>query len=606
MSKIHQLDSDTANKIAAGEVIERPANVVKELVENSIDAKATKIDVEAIEGGSVLMRVSDNGTGMDEEDAQMCFGRHATSKIMDDHDLFNITTLGFRGEAIPSIASISQFTLETCTQDQGTRVVYEFGKKKAVETCALNKGTRITVEKIFQNVPARLKYMKSVNTEFAAIYTYIERLSLAHPEIAFSLKHNDRMIYTTNGSGKLLEVIAAIYGIETAKDMIPVDFGNEEFKITGYTSNRRLSRASKNHIITLVNHRYVRNQKSINAINEVYRGILPERRFPITVINIEVDPYLVDVNVHPAKLEVRFSKEALLKEMITEGFSDALKPKVEPEIEPVKKETVNEKVEMQRGNVQMHFKLDEDVPQLVKPVKPKPMIVKEETPVYHEEKEQSEVKEETVKAEEPIKAEEPVRLKPIKEKIYIKGQLRGSYLMGENERGIFLIDQKRAMERIAYDKYKTQLAQSQMVMTKLIVPLTFELPESEYLLLEDKKDDLMAFGINLEPISRNTYCVREVPLFLRDIDEQAFIEDLIQKLISDHDVDLLELRDYALISLSLKAAVNRNTHLSMIEMQSLADDLMRCDEPYNDASGHTIIVFYSDYELNKLFRKGVR
>ena len=617
MSRIHQLDEHTANKIAAGEVIERPANVIKECVENSIDAKATKIDVEVIEGGSQLMRITDNGIGMDHDDALMCFGRHATSKITDGNDLFNITTLGFRGEAIPSIASISQFTLETDDGNGGTRVVYEFGKRTTVEACALNKGTRITVERIFQNVPARLKYMKSVNAEFAAIYTYIERLSLAHPDIAFSLTHNGKLIYTTNGSGKLLEVIASIYSIQTAKQMVPVDFGNDEFHITGYTSNRMLSRASKNHIITCVNHRYVRHMKTINTINDVYRAYLPDRRFPITIINIDVDPYLVDVNVHPAKLEVRFSKESTLKELITEGFEDALKPKIASIPKPEKKEPTFSR---KRVSEQIHLNLDEDVPTLIKtPVitpksekeeehpahaPEKPLEVQEETPDYHVEKDtpvlppqQEEVK------ETPQKVIVQERLRPIKEKIYVKTQLRGSYIVGENDKGIYLIDQYRASKQIAYEKYKEKFARGDMQKAALAVPLMFELPESECLILEEKKDALQALGIELSPFSKNTYCVRSLPVWMQEVDEQAFIEDMINVLIHQDEDDLIALRDAAIASLSSKT-ITKHTHLSMIEMQALVDDLMRCEESYSDAQGHTIIVFYSDYELNKLFKKG--
>ena len=581
MAKIRQLSEDTANKIAAGEVVERPASVIKELVENSIDACAHKIDVEVIEGGATLMRIIDDGVGMSEEDAQMCFSRHATSKIVDDHDLFNITTLGFRGEAIPSIASISKFTLETCEKDVGTRVLYEFGKKKSVERCAMNKGTCITVERLFQNVPARLKYLKSVNAEFAAIYTYIERLSLAHPEIAFSLTHNNKMIYSTNGSGSLLEVIAEIYGVSTAKNMVEVDFGNEEFHISGYISNREESRASKNHIITLVNHRYVRNMKTINAINDVYRHYLPEKRFPIAIVHIDVDPYLVDVNVHPAKLEVRFSKEQALKDIIVQGVEDALKnSQIIPEVKEEEKPVYKPQKE------QMLFKLEEDVPSLIKMP----------TPTYHKEEKQ----------EVPVKKEKIVikkEVKPLKEKIYAKGQVHGTYLIGENEKGMYLIDQKAAQERINYEKYQEHFAASSLDIQPLIVPLIFEFTESEFMILDENKDKLDMIGIHLEVFSKNTFTLRSLPSWMTEIDEKSFIEDLCEKVLNDEDLDLLELRDYAIIALATKFSVDRNTYLSIAEMQSIMDQLMRCDNPYVDASGKPTLVFYSDHELLKMFKR---
>lgn len=282
-----------------------------------------RIDVLVEEGGCRSMCVVDDGIGMSHEDALMCFGRHATSKIIDDHDLFNITTLGFRGEAIPShSASISRFTLETCEGKESTQIIYEFGKKIS-DPCPLNRGSRITVEKIFQNVPARLKYLRSVNAEFAAIYTYIERLALAHPEIAFSLTHDGKLIFSTNGSGHPGGYCIYLWHYLT-KNMIQVDFGNEEFHMIGYISKIDTTRASKNHIITLINHRYVKNMMSINTINDVYRRYLSDKRYPVVVLNIEVDPYLVDVNVHPSKLEVRFSKEMVLKEILMSGISAAL------------------------------------------------------------------------------------------------------------------------------------------------------------------------------------------------------------------------------------------------------------------------------------------
>lgn len=324
MGKIKQLDDVLSNKIAAGEVVERPSSVVKELVENSIDAHASRVDIFIEDGGLQKIKVVDNGDGMERIDAKMCFSRHATSKIKDDQDLFHIMTLGFRGEAIPSIASVSHFDLRTSTGDEGTFVEYEFGKYKSEGTCDLPKGTQITITKLFQNVPARLKYLKSVNSEFAAIHQYVERIALAYPKIAIRLYHNDKAIFQTNGKGNLLEVIASMYGIATAKNMIPLSLENDEFEITGYISKIDTSRASKANIITLVNHRYVKNAMSIDAINNAYRAYLADNRYPIAVINIEIDPYLVDVNVHPSKLEVRFSKEYELRDLIFNGVQVAL------------------------------------------------------------------------------------------------------------------------------------------------------------------------------------------------------------------------------------------------------------------------------------------
>ena len=322
--KIKQLDEVLANKIAAGEVIERPANVVKELVENSIDAKSSKIDIQIEDGGLQLIQISDNGLGMDQEDAKLCFLRHATSKIKDDQDLFCIQTLGFRGEAIPSIASISHFELKTSDGHQGTIVTYEFGKYISLQESDLKQGTTIKVEKLFQNVPARLKYVKSMQAEFAHIQNYVEKLALSYPHIAFSLLHNKKMIFKTNGNGQLLEVINQLYGLSVTKNMIPVKFEDQEFSISGYIGKIEVNRANKNHIVTMVNHRVVKNQITIDSVNKAYRKYLADNRYPIAVIDIEIDPYLVDVNVHPSKLEVKFSKEYQLRDLIYQGICRAL------------------------------------------------------------------------------------------------------------------------------------------------------------------------------------------------------------------------------------------------------------------------------------------
>ena len=598
MNRIHQLDADTANKIAAGEVVERPANVIKELVENSIDAKASKIDVLVTEGGMESMTIIDDGIGMSHEDALMCFSRHATSKIKDDHDLFNITTLGFRGEAIPSIASIAKFSLETNDGHEGSQVIYEFGNRTQVGYLDCPQGTKITVEKIFQNVPARLKYMKSVNAEFAAIYTYLERLALAHSEIAFSLSHNGREIFRTNGSGQLLEVIAVIYGMNVAKNMIPVDFGNEEVSSSGYVSNREITRASKNHIITLVNHRYVKNKKSIDAINDVYRQYLSDKRFPIAVINIEVDPYLVDVNVHPAKLEVRFSKEQELHDIITQGINAVLKPQ-----EPA--ETIHQ--EPSQSFVFQTEKVQEEPFVFKEPIQ-EDVIELNDEPVYDQMTLDLREDEKVADEHADYQKEEKTSLKdlpqnPIKEKIYAKGQIRGSYIIGENERGMYLVDQHAALTRIHYERYKNAYQKLDRHMQSLLVPVTLEYTPSEFMRLEEHKNELKAVGIELEVMGPHTYCVRELPMWMDMSDPTSFIEQMIEQILSNQQLDVIELMEEAIKSLANQASIKDNTYLSQQAMQAILDDLMRCDNPYVDIKSHPTFVFYSDYELEKLFKK---
>ena len=604
MGKIRQLDDILSNKIAAGEVVERPSSVVKELVENSIDAGASKIDIFIEDGGMQKIKVCDNGEGMEAVDARLCFSRHATSKIKDDRDLFNIMTLGFRGEAIPSIASVSRFDLRTSTGLQGTSIVYEFGKYQQEEVCDLPKGTQITVTKLFQNVPARLKYLKSVNSEFAAIHQYVERMALAYPKIAFHLYHNDKAIFQTNGKGQLLEVIANMYGIATAKNMLPLHLQTDEFQIDGYISKIDTSRASKANIITLVNHRYVKNIMSIDAINNAYRSYLADNRYPIAVVNIEVDPYLVDVNVHPSKLEVRFSKEYELRDLIYNGVSETLR-QVDLTYEAKNKQTERETFKPQLD--QMTLPISEEPPIQEKTLWTQSAVLKDnhsvEEPVLTYQSQ--EVQQDVIIPENQQRVMKEEKIKPIKEKIYAKVQIHGTYLIGENEKGMYLVDQHAAQERINYEYYKDKFANLDLTMQPLIVPLQFEYPMSEFLILEERKEMLEKVGIHLEVFGQHGYIVRSLPLWMKKIDENVFVDEMIQEVLHKNHLDVVALQDHAIATLSCKASLKANTYLSQADMQTIFDNLMRCDNPYVCPHGRPTIIFYSSYELEKLFKRVV-
>lgn len=605
MAKIRQLDDVLSNKIAAGEVVERPSSVVKELVENSIDASASRIEVFIEDGGLQKIKIVDNGEGMEKADARLCFLRHATSKIKDDHDLFNIMTLGFRGEAIPSIASISHFDLRTSTGEAGIYVQYEFGKYKNEGICEMPRGTQMTVTKLFQNVPARLKYLKSVNSEFAAIHQYIERIALAYPDIAISLYHNDKMIFQTNGKGNMLEVIASMYGIATAKNMIPISLENDEFKISGYISKIDTSRASKTNIITLVNHRYVKNAMSIDAINSAYRAYLADNRYPIAVVNIEVDPYLVDVNVHPSKLEVRFSKEYELRDLIYTGVSNAL-GQVDLTYQVKNKQTERETFKPQLD--QVAFDLPEEKPVEYVEVNTKqnyediPLIQNDYIQSIHEDI--THYQSEEVKQEQPI-YQSVVKEKSIKEKIYAKTQIHGTYLIGENEKGMYMIDQHAAQERINYEYYKEKYSHLDLTMQPLLVPLQFEYPMSDFLLLQERLDLLEKVGIHLEVFGEHGYILRSLPLWMKKIDENKFVDEMVQEVLKKNQIDVVALQEHAIATLSCKASLKANTYLSPSDMQTIFDNLMRCDNPYVCPHGRPTILFYSEYELEKLFKRVV-
>ncbi len=595
--KIKQLDEILANKIAAGEVIERPANVVKELVENSIDASSSKIDIIIEEGGMNLIEIVDDGLGMDQEDAKLCFSRHATSKITNDQDLFCIQTLGFRGEAIPSIASISHFELKTSDGQSGSTVVYEFGKFIEQKQSDLKRGTKITVTKLFQNVPARLKYVKSVNAEFAHIQNYVERLSLSHPDIAFTLMHNGKVTYKTNGNGQLLEVIHQIYGLSVVKNMLNLKVENDEFEVEGYIGKIEVNRASKNHIVTLVNHRIVKNQIAIDAINQAYRKYLADNRYPIAIINIEIDPYLVDVNVHPSKLEVKFSKESELKQLIFDGVSKTLEG-VNLTYQ-AKEEKPVFKPQLDQLDLEIDFR--QEVPPLqVQPIeRTMPSSIYEEKEEYQASPINQEISEQ--KIVEKIK-ETP--LKEMKKKIFVKAQIHGTYIVGEDGEGMYLIDQHAAQERINYEYFLEKYSHPDMTMRDLLVPITVEYPLSECMIIEERKELLKEVGIYLDPFG-NGFIIKQLPMWMNQINEHLFIEDMIQQVLKDNKIDLLSLQEHAIATLSCKASLKGNSHLSIESMQTIVDNLMRCDNPYVCPHGRPTIIHYSAYDLEKLFKRVV-
>lgn len=604
LQKIRQLDDVLANKIAAGEVIERPANVVKELVENSIDANSTKIDVIIEEGGLNLIQIIDNGEGMVKEDALLCFSRHATSKIKDDQDLFCIQTLGFRGEAIPSIASISSFELKTSTGEMGTTVTYEYGRFIECNDSDSKKGTNIKVEKLFQNVPARLKYIKSTNAEFAHIQTYLERLSLSHPHIAFMLVHNGRTIYKTNGNGNLLEVISNIYGLNVAKAMIPVDFEDDEFHITGFISKIDVNRASKNHLVTMVNSRVVKNKVSVNSINDAYRRYLADKRYPIAIINIEIDPYLVDVNVHPSKLEVRFSKESKLRELVYQGVSEAL-AKVnltyDAGAEYKKPKFV---LDLEQPSFDLNYEpIQEEQTQITKD-----SLSDLEAMSFNKEKEDFSFVEEIsdeyiIPDKQVIETKVESREKMMKKKLFVKGQVHGTYIICEDETGMYIVDQHAGQERINYEYFLDKYQHLDLSMRDLLIPITLEYPLSEFLIIEERKQLLASVGINLEVFGNSGYVIKQLPLWMQNIDEQLFIEDMMTQLLSDNKIDVIKLQDHAIATLSCKASLKANTHLSLEGMQNIIDNLMRCDNPYVCPHGRPTIIYYSTYEIEKLFKR---
>lgn len=626
MGKIVQLDEALSNKIAAGEVVERPASVVKELLENAIDANSTIVEIEVMEAGLESIRIVDNGDGILSEDVENAFKRHATSKIKDENDLFRIRTLGFRGEAMPSIASVSHFELKTSTGDQaGTRIVLDGGVIKELEATSSRKGTDITVSNLFYNTPARLKYMKTIHTELGNITDVVNRLALAHPEVSIRLSHNEKKILHTNGNSDVRQVLAAIYGMNIAKKMIPLEATTLDYKIFGYIVLPEITRASRNYISTMINGRFIKNYGLVKAILDGYHTLLPIGRFPIALLSIEMDPILVDVNVHPSKMEVRLSKEHELYEVVSESIKKAFKQlTLIPSgfTPPVKQQPKSEQTTLDLDHV-----AEESVPQL----KPEPALVKDlllrndiprtETiiptfePIVNEQ-EQQEVHEDSFEMFEPTHTSsyeetndtymEPEYVEPAKTRVppmYPIGQMHGTYIFAQNERGLYIIDQHAAQERIKYEYFKEKVGRVENELQEMLVPITLEFSTDQCIRINEYKHELEKVGVFLEEFGYNSFIVRSHPQWLPKGIEQEIMEEMIEQLLSMKKVDIKKLREEAAIMMSCKASIKANRHLRNDEIQALLDELRKTTDPFTCPHGRPIIIHYSTYEMEKMFKR---
>ncbi|TLG74170.1 DNA mismatch repair endonuclease MutL [Culicoidibacter larvae] len=653
-NKIILMSQQLSNKIAAGEVVERPASVVKELVENAIDANSTEIEVILLDSGIRSITVIDNGDGMEREDAVMAFERHATSKIHDEYELFHIQTLGFRGEALPSIASVSQVTMETSTGDVGTKVVIHGGNEKEVIATSARKGTKFVVENLFYNTPARLKYLKSVHTELAHIVDFINRMALAHPEIRFRLLNNQKEIIKTFGSNDFKQALAVVYGLDTAKKMMHIEAEDYDFKIDGYISIPQVQKNTRNAITLIVNGRSIKNYSLIRAITDGYHTMMPKNCFPIALLSITMDPLLVDVNVHPSKLEVRFSKEQQLKELITETIRKVLLQKqfiTQIERQKMPKDTsAQQKISFsatEKAPVveQREFKYPnaaetrsdattpkrEQVAQFIEAIKPDKeatMTLSEGEPEWLVDK--TDVNQgmdpvfdlpgrETDAATLPA-VELPEALpeaEDLAEKTYVReeanaakipdleviGQFRGTYIMAQNEDGLFIIDQHAAQERIKYEMYFAQLGQPITAWQDLLIPHTIELPYNEFIVIDAHLDLLAGIGLVLEAFGHQSYIIRTMPVWMTGLREDEYIQAIIDQIVEKQDISVADLREAAAIMMSCRYSIKANHNLTITEMEDLINELRKCESPYTCPHGRPVIISYSVYDVEKWFKR---
>ena len=581
MSKIKVMDEILANKIAAGEVVERCASVVKELVENSIDAGSQEIKIELKEAGTSLIKVTDDGTGMDKEDAVIAFSRHATSKIKDESDLYNINTLGFRGEALASIASVSNVLLKTSQGNIGTLVNIKGGKLIKVENTDARKGTIIEVSELFYNTPARLKHLKSLYTELASITDYVNKIAFSHPEIRFTLINNNNVILKTDGSNNLLKTISAIYGMDIARKMLEINGEDDDYAINGYISLPEVNRSGRNHMVTLVNGRVVRNQELNKTINDSYHSYKPDNRYPIVVINIELDPSLVDVNIHPTKMDIKFSKLEELQQLIQKIITNKLKsqtliPQAEVVINTFEEDNINEIKNLNQPNnlkyeeITLDFSIKEE-PEYIKKIKEDDYIKKEDNRFPS---------------------------------LYPIGLIHGTYIVCQNDTGMYLIDQHAAKERVNYEIFKEKLANPSKEKIAMLLPMTIELSNEEYIILKENFDLLKNIGFEVDEFGINSIIIKAHPTWLTNGFEQLQIQKIIEAIISkEKNFDLAKFNDHLAATLACKASIKAHTEISLDEMRALISDLSKCHNPYNCPHGRPTIVTFTTYDLEKLFKR---
>lgn len=618
-----QLSDELSNKIAAGEVVERPASVVKELVENAIDANSTVIEIELEEAGLSKIRILDNGDGIASEDCLTAFKRHATSKIKTEQDLFRIRTLGFRGEALPSIASVSMLELKTSTgEEAGTHLKLRGGEIVHHELTSSRKGTELVIENLFFNTPARLKYMKTVNTELGNVTDVVNRLAMSHPEVSIRLMHQGRQLLYTNGSGDVRQVLAAIYGMAVAKKMIPINVQSLDYEVNGYVALPEITRASRNYMSTIINGRFVKNYGLLKAVQQGYHTLLPIGRFPIVFLTITMDPLLVDVNVHPAKLEVRLSKEAELFELIEQGVKAAFKKqqlipdavvptKSKSAVQPTEQQTFTFDHQSKPSGYQPSNTVREPsfkeaparVDEIMPPVKTEVIRQDEELqPTFREIEHYEESVEENAPIPEPNHSakEQPEPRVPA---MYPIGQMHGTYILAQNEKGLFIIDQHAAQERIKYEYFKRKLGEVDSEVQELLMPLTLEFSGNEALILEEYKDMLAEVGVFLEPFGQNSYIVRSHPQWFPKGEEQETIEEMIQQIFTVKRINIEKLREEAAIMMSCKGSIKANHHLRNDEIFALLETLRKTTDPFTCPHGRPIIIHHSTYEMEKMFKR---
>lgn len=604
MAKIHVLSEHLTNMIAAGEVVERPAGIVKECVENSIDAQATVIEVEVYQGGIERIIITDDGCGMDHEDAHLAFMRHATSKMHSEEELFNIQTMGFRGEALPSIASVAQVELQTSDGKEGTLLRYNYGSLDVDETCNCPRGTKLDVSGLFVKTPARFKHLKSISYEFSIIADLMNKMALSHPEIRFKLSHDGRVVFQTSGNKDIQEILYQMYGKEVAQNAIPFEGSNSDFHIHGYAIQPKINRATKYFMFLTLNTRLIRSVAIQKAILDAYSDYMPPNRYPIVVLQMDSDTQLVDVNVHPNKWEVRLSKQGEMLELVKKTIQEALNASLKTVTvsKPEKKSVVFEQPEISYS--------------YPVPLKKENTTIEDSFKNYNavQETKQAPVYEEKPTVQTKIQ-EEPLVYSDYAENKMDKGpefflhlqvlaQLHDSYILCSNEEGLVIIDQHAAQERYHYEQLNQSLLVQCTKKQPLMVPIQLDVSSdvlAQYMTINEKT---AYFGLEFEPFGTDQLILREIPLWFHDVNQKKFLQDLLDYFIENQNVDMAKLRKHMIATMACHSSIRFNRPLSMQEMKQVILDLQKCKQPYHCPHGRPTVIVMSDHELRKEFERG--
>ena len=585
MPKIKIMNENLANKIAAGEVVEKCASVVKELVENSIDANATSIKVDLLDGGLREIKIIDDGIGMESEDALLAFQRHATSKLTREDDLFFINTLGFRGEALPSIASVSEVDLVTCASDIGTHIHIKGGKLVVNEPSDARKGTVITISNLFYNTPARLKYLKSEQYELSNTVSFIEKLAFSYPAIKFELSNNAKTIVKTSGSNNLLKTIHEIYGLQVSSNMLEVKGSTDDYEMHGYICKPEILKSNRNHMITIVNGRVVRNNELNRAINDAYYTYKPDIKYPIVVLKFETDPTLIDVNIHPTKQDIKLAKQHELYDMIVNTIKDKLY-----------KELLIPKAIGDNSISLPSTMIKNDI------IKEK--IKEEEVEIFQTELDFS-IKETEQNYE--TGAKDIIINQELKELVlYPVGLALGTYIIAQNEEGVYLIDQHAAQERINYEKYLQALKDEKITTVSPLFPINIEMNSSDFITIQEHYELLNSLGFMVEEFGVNTFIIKEHPTWLKEGYEEESIHKIFDTIISIGDkFDRVKFNEHIAITLACKMSIKGNTRISVEAQEEILKELVNTDNPYNCPHGRPTIIKFTIYDLEKMFKRAM-